>query len=298
MMQRILVSIKVPCLALTDTKRIQVPRTILAKIVSVVGILTEMRTQHYVGIAEGISKMTDKRLIFLAPGWGKFDIGWYFLKKRFIADGFDVIYAPYPQNGFGSIEDSAKQTARVLEVIKDSYDHITFVGHSMGGLVGRYIVEAMGRTDLFHAYASMGTPHQGTLLGFLGWWSTSAGEMKVHSDFYKKLVLPWPEEIPRLSISAGLDWIVLPHSSSDLKGATQVHIPRATHSTLLVHPRIYQEIYAWLIYSIFDEVGFVSKEGFFARFSPKNHVYGLKISIILNKMQEICSKLPFLAKKA
>lgn len=234
-----------------------------------------------------------RRLIFVCPGWGKVDMAWYIMRNKFLKADFDVIYSNYPKNGFISIKQSAETTVKALEAIQGSYDHVTFIGHSMGGLIGRYIVQVMNRHDLFDAYVSMGTPHQGTIMSYFAAWSESAREMMPRSPFYKTLHNEWPhDKIPVLTILAGLDGIVLPRASALFGGdqATAVHIKRATHTSLLVHPQVFYEIWAWLIYNLFDEVGFVQKPGRYAKFKPLNNNIMARYAIFYTKLRENLSK--------
>lgn len=216
------------------------------------------------------------RLIFISPGWGKFDVGWYFFKKYFIRQGFDVVYVEYPMSGFCKIEESAALVEEKLEALRPHYEHICFVGHSMGGLVGRYIAQqrqGRGAAPAFDSYVSIGSPHHGTIYGFLGFWSDSASQMRPNSEFIKELnAQQWPMEIPVLTIEAGLDVIVIyPRHSSSMQIPTEDHIviPYATHSSVIVAPRSIKEIWSWLIYGIFDEVGFNTRTGLFSKIKQK-----------------------------
>lgn len=202
-----------------------------------------------------------KRLIVLSPGWGKFDLGWWFMRRRFEKEGYDVIYAQYPERGLGDIESSARQVEALLEALRPNYAHITLLGHSMGGLVGRFLVQQLQRHDLIDAYISMGTPHKGTLLAYLGVFSQSASEMRPNSELLQTLDQPWPGHIPALSIQAGLDWIVYPNHSTDPGFSEHVVIKSATHSSLLVHSRSFYEAWAWLTYKIHGESGETMRHG-------------------------------------
>jgi hypothetical protein len=230
----------------------------------------------------GLPKMSTDRLIYLAPGWGKFDLGWWFLRRRYEKMGFDVVYGSYPDRGFNTIDGSARDVERVLNALRPHYKHITFVGHSMGGLIGRYLVQVLGRADLMDAYISMGTPHKGTHVARLGVASPSAREMCPRSSLLGSLGDVWPETIPAFSLQAGLDWIVFPQNSSNPGFSTHGYIKSCTHAGLLVHPRAFLECWAWLTYTIFAENGPSETEGFSSfigerwaflkRFVPKRSV--------------------------
>lgn len=204
----------------------------------------------------------DRRLIVLTSGWGKVDLGWTFLSRKFRSAGFDVIWASYPLRGLVSIEESAQEVYKVLPVLNEEYDHITLIGHSMGGLIGRYIVQKMDGHNYIDSYVSIGTPHHGTPIAVLGRWSESAEQMRPNSIFLQDLnTTQWPN-VPALTISGGFDRIVFPQARATFDGASDhAHIKKTTHTGLLLHPRCYQEIWGWLTYGVFQEVGFNNQSG-------------------------------------
>ena len=108
-----------------------------------------------------------KRLVVLASGWAKQDFLWTPLAKRLEMIGYDTVCAHFPHNGFGHIEDSAEKIGCVIEEMRPFYEHLTFVGHSMGGLLGRFLIQGMDMAQI-DSYVSLGTPHEGTWAAWLG----------------------------------------------------------------------------------------------------------------------------------
>ena len=183
-----------------------------------------------------------KRLVLLTSGWGNVDLGWTYFSKKFRDSGFDVMWASYPWRGFVGIEESAKEVSKSLRVIKDEYEHVTFVRHSMGGLIGRYIIQNLDGDQFVDAYVSIATPHQGSAMAFLANWSKSAQQMKIDSSFLKDLNEGyWPEEMPTLTLSGGWDSLVFPQFRATFDGAkAHTHIGKTTHTGLLLHPRSFK----------------------------------------------------------
>lgn len=204
-----------------------------------------------------------KRLALLTSGWGKVDIGWSYLSKELRLAGLDVIWASYPLRGIVSIEESAAHVSRALEVLSQEYDHISFIGHSMGGLIGRYLIQQTSHWDCIDSYVSLGTPHYGSPLAHLAPWSVSAKEMRKDSLFLRDLnQCDWPTHIPALSFSGGWDALAPEESAKFRIAEGHVHLHRTTHTGLLLHPRTFLELWGWLTYRVFDETGFDEPEGY------------------------------------
>lgn len=196
-----------------------------------------------------------RRLVVLASGWAKQDFLWIPFSNRMKAAGYDTVCAHFPNNGFGAIEDSAERIGCVIEEMRPFYEHLTFVGHSMGGLLGRFLIQNMGTTSI-DSYVSMGTPHLGTWLAWLGHWSASARQMRTDSSFLEALIdTPWPSHIPALALQAQFEEIVLPKANAKIDFGRNQIIPWTTHVSLPLAWRSYVEVLGWLTYSVFGESG-------------------------------------------
>lgn len=205
-----------------------------------------------------------RRLVILSSGWGKVDLGWTYLSKSLREKGFDVIWSSYPLRGISSIEESASFSVQPIEALREEYEHITFIGHSMGGLVGRYLIQgALTRPNLIDSYISIATPHQGSPFAYLAPWSKSSQQMQSNSEFLQSLnSRAWPEEIPALSISGGWDFLVSQNSARFWAADDHIHMPKSSHLSLLLNQRVFLELWGWLTYRVFGEVGFDEPIGF------------------------------------
>lgn len=169
------------------------------------------------------------------------------MARRFKEKGFDCIQAVYPYRGYLPIQYSSRVIGKALESVRSEYDHCTFIGHSMGGLVGRHLIQRTEFSEHVDSYVSLGTPHRGVYAANLGPRIGSLSQMASGSDFLKRLNnSEWPDRIPALSISAGLEDIVYPRSSTQFKYATNITIPWVNHISLILDPRSFYEIYTWL----------------------------------------------------
>jgi hypothetical protein len=116
----------------------------------------------------------------------------------------------------------------------------------MGGLIGRYIIQALGFIYV-DAYISMGTPHGGTILANLAPWSASASQMRRGSPFLKELnARPWPPNVAALGLQAQFEEIVIPNTSAKIRFGDNKVIPRTNHASIPLMKRSFVEIVDWL----------------------------------------------------
>lgn len=190
------------------------------------------------------------RLIVLAPGWTGQNWAYETLRNRFGENGFDAIFAEYKRYGFGPIQSTSFALADAIKTLRPYYEHITLIGHSMGGLIGRYMVQ---RLDFpIDSCIFISTPHYGTRTAYLAPWSQSAYQMRPNSDFLKKLNnYDWPD-VPVLNIQAGWEEIVVPSSSAKWRGEN-LKIDRATHLSVIYNEKTFWESYSWLTFGVFGE---------------------------------------------
>lgn len=199
-----------------------------------------------------------RRAIVFAPGWGGLPPkALNPLLGRFTA-GWDTISLNYPNHGFDSLGTTAKALSEQLKIIRPSYDHITWIGHSMGGLIPWYLFEAEVQID---AFVSLGTPWNGSALAAFAPWSQSAKQMRPGSEYLDDLrSLANNSDIPKLSVTGAWDFIV--PKNGFLENSDIVKIPYCSHTRLIASQRAYYEIWAWLTYKVFKEVGHEDNEGF------------------------------------
>jgi len=139
------------------------------------------------------------------------------LEVRLRADGYRVL--TFDLGGFlgnfnsRGIPYLARQIGDRLERMleRGDFGDLHVIGHSKGGLVGRYLVARLGWHRLVRTLITLGTPHQGTptaMLGlFTGVVSRSVWQMLPHSGLLAEL-----HEHP---VPAGT-WLVSVYSRTDL----------------------------------------------------------------------------------
>lgn len=216
-----------------------------------------------------------KRLIIFAPGWGGQPIkNLNPLLFRF-REGFDVVSLRYPNHGFGGLWANSRAVSEQIEALRRSYDHITWIGHSMGGLLP---FSGYGLSKLIDAFVALGSPFHGSPWAKLAWWSDSARDMRQDSWYVENLkdrliahqqkTSPDKDPMPMLIVNAKFDAIVPKGLELNYKNIKTIEVP-TTHVGLILSKRVYQEIWAWLTYDIFGEVGHEDGEGFISDLRAK-----------------------------
>lgn len=196
--------------------------------------------------------VSSQRLVVLCSGWGKWDIGWWPMQRFLTKQGYDVVICDYDKGEL--IEDCAEAISAFLSYAGPAYEHITFVGHSMGGLIGRVLVQELHHPYI-DAFVAWGAPHHGSAWSVLAPWSQTAAQMRPGSEFLTHLNdLPAPT-IPCLSITGGVDYIVWPreHQMWKSENVENISVPWVNHVGLLFSPRTWWETLSWLTFDLFGE---------------------------------------------
>lgn len=143
----------------------------------------------------------------------------------------------------GDLRRSARRVAQVLESLARSrgFRHADVVGHSMGGLVGAYLLKKIDRGRRLRRVVTLGTPYHGAPLArigtlLVGRFSLALRQMQPGSGFLCELRgLQVPHESELVSVAGGRDRIVpedfarlLPHPRQ-----RNVRIGAADHFQLL-----------------------------------------------------------------
>ncbi len=139
------------------------------------------------------------------------------LERRLRRDGYGVfsidlggLAGAFNTRG---IDESAELVRDKVERLYARYPlgPLSIIGHSKGGLIGRYYVERLGGDARVRALVTLGTPHQGTPRAYLGcatvgWFAPSVWQMTPRSAFLRRLNLgPWPEAVRLVSVYSRAD---------------------------------------------------------------------------------------------
>lgn len=172
------------------------------------------------------------------------------LERRLRRDGFGVFSIDL--GGLGGafntrgIDESAELVREKVERLYARFPlgPLSIIGHSKGGLIGRYYVERLGGEARVRTLVTLGTPHQGTPRAYLGCatvglFAPSVWQMTPRSTFLRRLNLgPWPSNVRLVSVYSRAD-VCTPYPSGRvaLAGARDVHnveLPELRHRDFLV----------------------------------------------------------------
>ncbi|MCK8497225.1 lipase family alpha/beta hydrolase [Myxococcus fulvus] len=153
------------------------------------------------------------------------------------------------------IDALAEKVREKVERMYARYPHmgpLSIIGHSKGGLIGTYYVKRLGGDQRVRNLVTLGTPHQGCRLAYLGcatlgWFSRSMWQLTPVSPFLRQLSTgAFPRNVRVSSLYSRTDEVT-PWTSARLKVDGQPNVfnhelPDAGHGELLTRKSVYQVI--------------------------------------------------------
>lgn len=170
------------------------------------------------------------------------------LRRGLHRRGFGSTYAFNYSALTADIRAVSQRLGTLIEQVCDEtgHDRVHVVGHSLGGLVGRYLVQRLGGDERVHTLVTLGTPHAGTIPARIVPIEL-ARQMRVDSDLIAELAEPAPGCRTRfLAVWSDIDQLVIPQAHAridhpDLR-ARNVLVPGVGHLSLPVDGRVVREI--------------------------------------------------------
>jgi len=150
------------------------------------------------------------------------------------------------------IEESAERVREKVERLYSRYDlgPLSIIGHSKGGLIGRYYVKRLGGHKRACSLITLGTPHHGTPAAYLGvatmgLIAKSVWQMTPMSPFIRRLKMgPFPPNVRFVSIYSKDDRTSpFPCCIIEHKGQPNlfnVEVSQVTHRELLLRRGVYE----------------------------------------------------------
>lgn len=201
--------------------------------------------------------------ILLLQGFGSTRHGLMVLENRLRAHGYDV-FSIRLGGLFGTlntktIDQLAQLVAEKVASLRSRYrlGKLTIIGHSKGGLVGRYFVACLNGAAHCHTLITLGTPHQGlpvrqlVRVAPLGVVLHSVRQMRPASRFFQKLLhAPLPEDVRYVSIYSDTDRVTPPPLCTWAGTApaepVNIELHGLSHTDYLVKHRAYEAIAQFL----------------------------------------------------
>ncbi len=151
----------------------------------------------------------------------------------------------FNQRSGPSIEAMAVHLKRTIDA-KIKGGRIDIVAHSLGGLVSRTYIQALGGDRRVDRLITLGTPHHGS---HAAWWAPTkfVRQLAPRGPFLTWLNgLAWPDRVAITSLSAGTDHLVLPSDSAHYPHGRWTRHEALGHTGLLLSPNVFRDVEAAL----------------------------------------------------
>ncbi|MCZ2848422.1 esterase/lipase family protein [Modestobacter sp. VKM Ac-2978] len=170
------------------------------------------------------------------------------LRRRGFAQVCTWNYSPLLRD----VESAAEALGQHIEEVcrATGHDRVHVVGHSLGGLVARYLVQRLGGDARVESLVTLGTPHGGSRWAHV-LPTRLVRQLRPGSDLFQELAAPAPQCRTRVTaVYSDLDQMVVPSSAGrcehpDLR-ARNVLVPGVGHMSLPIHRGVVDEVAATL----------------------------------------------------
>jgi pimeloyl-ACP methyl ester carboxylesterase len=166
------------------------------------------------------------------------------LRRRGFTDVCSWNYSPLSSDIARCAADLGAHIERVCQ--QTGHERVHVVGHSLGGLIARYLVQRLGGDRRIDSLITLGTPHQGSLLAHVV-PTPLIRQLRPGSPVLQELAQPAPAVTTRVTaIYSDLDQMVLPTRSGrcdhpDL-GARNLLVRGVGHMSLPIHRGVVDEV--------------------------------------------------------
>ena len=180
--------------------------------------------------------------VVLVHGYFHNRSGFFFLARALRKRGFRWVYAMNYNPLGASVPALARRLARHVDDVRamSGASKVHVVGHSLGGVIARWYVDQLDGAQAVDTCVTIGTPHRGTMLAYLGPGQT-AREMRPSSDVVGTLQASVSPDVHYLNLYSDLDVLVVPASSAIMPEAPNVEnrlVSDLGHTSLLISPEL------------------------------------------------------------
>ncbi len=153
---------------------------------------------------------------------------WRSLRRYLAKLGIDNTHAVNLEPPFGDIDGYLAQLAARIDALDEASGPVVLVGHSMGGLVCRALVNSGWNSRRVAKIITLGTPHHGTLAAWL-LPGKNVRQMRPGSEWLSRLNGGSAAPIPIVTIYSYHDNIIVPFDGAMLAGAKNLPVPGVGH---------------------------------------------------------------------
>ncbi len=187
-----------------------------------------------------------KRPIVLIHGYFHNLSGYFVLSQKLKRRGWTHIHPINLKTYTWSIEKMAREVKKQVEsVIKNTrHKKVDIIGHSLGGLVGRYYVQNLGGYKNVENLISLAAPNWGTELAIFG-IGPSAKQMRPDAEFIDRINTDIDNlrKVHYFSIWSPFDALIIPPTNAILRGAGKnIRIDFVGHIGMLYSDRVFELI--------------------------------------------------------
>ncbi|MDO3379224.1 alpha/beta fold hydrolase [Geoalkalibacter halelectricus] len=191
-------------------------------------------------LPEGAVGRAQGRPILLLHGLFHNRSCWWLLKRRLQAAGLGPIYTLNLNTWRSDIEPLTELAAGKIDQIRreQGVEQVDLIGHSMGGMIARNLVQLRGGADKVCRVICIATPHQGSRLAPFA-MTPLARTLMPDSTFLQRLATAErPKDVQFFSIYTRHDNLVIPTESAILENAPAIEVSGIGHSCLLFSRRV------------------------------------------------------------
>jgi triacylglycerol lipase len=151
----------------------------------------------------------------------------------------------HPRDGRHGMPDLAAKLSLYIEGNIGEDARMAVVGFSMGAIVARYYLQALGGAAKTSAYFSIAAPYRGTPAAYF-YPGSGTRQMRPGSPFLAELGAGSLGDLPVFTYRTPYDFMVFPAATTRITGATEILVPTHLHAHLPSDPRLLRHISAEL----------------------------------------------------
>ena len=159
---------------------------------------------------------------------------WFWMKRKLRKQGFNNI-ATINLSAWHNEEVLTELVAKKVDELRHrlGVNKVHLVGHSMGGIIARNLIQHRGGASKIDRCIFLGTPHSGSKLAPFA--LSPLGRILIPgSDFLRRLAeAPAPEGVSVTNIYTAKDNMILPHSNAALPWGDALELDGLGHTALI-----------------------------------------------------------------